>query len=186
MVNVVVPWIVVICANILSIVRLLDTTCRSSNQGTAAQPEVVIGSSERDYIRSTSIAQLCASMTCMLLGLPAHGHQLYVMLAGSHSAPVGLETYMTQRLLLVVLYSRCASTFFVHVVANRCFGRRFFAIVLGAVRRRSECCDHSTAAAAAIDMSLSSTAPTWSPGANGDHVPTHGDTRAVVTTSLED
>jgi len=50
------------------------------------------------------VAQLGASLLFLALGLPAHGHELSVMLAGNQSAPVGLETYMTQRLLLSSIY----------------------------------------------------------------------------------
>ena len=168
--NVVIPWIVITSCSVASLVRLLYTVC-ASNQATA-QPEVVVDS-EGEYVRSTAIAQLCASLAFMVLSLPAHVHQLSVMLAGNESAPIALETYMTQRLLLVVLYSRCASTFFVHVAANRCFRRRLAALSLGRIQRHSDCCG-SRGRSDAVDISLTQT---WSHGADDNPPPTNGDAR---------
>jgi len=187
--NVVIPCLVITSASIASLVHLLHTA-RRSNQATA-QPETVVDSEDK-YIRSTAIAQLCASLAFLLFGLPAHIHQLSVLLGGSQSAPVGLETYMTQRLLLVVLYSRCSSTFFVHVVANRCFRRRLTSVLRDGIRRRPDCCGRgrNAAAAAAVDIVLSPV-PTRSPVAvSSDRPPTNGDSRdcfaMVVTTSFND
>jgi len=186
--NVVIPWIVITGTSVASLVYLLYTA-RRWNQATT-QPEVVVDSESR-YIRSTAIAQLCASLTFVVLGVPAYIHQLYVVLAGSQSGPVGIETYMTQRLLLIVFYSRCSSTFFVHVAANRCFRRRLISVLRDVMRRRPHCsCRRSrTTAAAGVDISLSP-ALTWSHGADGDRPPTNGDSRdcfaMVVTTSFNE
>jgi len=185
--NVVIPCIAITSACIASLVHLLHTARRSNHA--PAQPETVIDC-EDEYIRSTAIAQLCASLTFLLFGLPAHVHQLSVLLGSSQSAPVGLETYMTQRLLLVVLYSRCSSTFFVHVAANRCFRYRLTAVLRDGIRRRPspDCCGRGRNAAAAVDIVLSPV-PTRSPVAvSGDRPPTNGDSRdcftMVVTTSF--
>jgi len=172
--NVVIPWIVIAIASVVSLVRLLRTA-RPFNQ-TTTQPEVAIDP-EVKYIRSTSIAQLCASVVFVVLSVPAHVHQLYVMLAGSQSAPVALGTYMTQRLLLVVLYSRCASTFFVHFAASCYFRRRLVAVLRHVIRcrRADRCCRGRNNTE--VEISLT---PTWSPGANSEHPPVNGDTRDSV------
>lgn len=172
--NVVIPWTVITSVSVASLVRLLYTA-RSSNQATA-QPEIAVDSDE-EYIRSTAIAQLCASLAFMVLSLPAHVHQLYVMLAGDHSAPVGLETYMTQRLLLVVLYSRCSSTFFVHVAANRCFRGRLTAVMRSVVGHRLDCCRRGRSAGVDISLSLAST---WSRTVDNDRPPTNGNSLTTV------
>ena len=174
-VNVAFPMIVIATASVVSLVRLVGAS-RRSNQA-SAQPEVVVVDSESQYIRSTSIAQLCASLTFLALGLPAHVHELSVMLAGRPSAPVGLETYMTQRLLLVVLYSRYSSTFVVHFAANRVFRRRLTAVLRRRCRRRPACCGRGRRADAPGDISLSSV-PTWSHAADGgDNPPADGSDR---------
>ena len=168
--NVVTPWIVIATASVASLVRLL-CTARPFNQATA-QPEVAVDP-EVKYIRSTSIAQLCASVVFVALSVPARVHQLYVMLAGQ----VALETYLTQRLMLVILYSRCASTFFVHFTASRYFRRRLVALSRDLIRRRrADCCGRGRNDTE-VEISLT---PTWCPGANNDHPPVNGDTRDSV------
>ena len=166
--NVVIPWIVISTVSVVSLARLLYTTCPSNQAVT--QPQVDVDC-EMEYIRSTVIAQLCASLTFVVLGLPAHVHQLSVILAGSQSAPVGLETYMTQRLLLVILYSRFSSTFFVHVATNRFFRRRLLVVLQRLVRRRPDCCGRDRSAPGDIPMTL---AHTWSGNANGERPTTNG------------
>jgi len=173
-VNFVIPWLVIAGASAVTLVRLLYTAaaaCRSNQagQGTPAAEVAADADDGDEYVRSTAIAQLCASLVFVVLGLPAHVHQLSVMLA--ESAPVGIETYMTQRLLLVVLYSRCSSTFFVHVVANRCFRRRLADVLLRLVRRRSDCCScprcgRSSSAAISVTISLTPTQMWSRPPAN--------------------
>jgi len=179
-VNVALPLTVINGASSVSLVRLLRSARRSNQAG--AQPDAAAVDSETRYIRSTSIAQLCAALAFTALGLPAHAHELSVMLdSGSQTAPVGFETYMTQRLLLVVLYSRCSSTFVVHVAANRVFRRRLAAVLRRRSRRRPACCGpRRRAADVPGDISLSSI-PTMSRAADGDRF-----TDAVATTRLND
>ena len=163
--NVVIPWIIIASVSVASLVRLI-CTARPSIQA-ITQSEM-----ETEYIRSTVIAQLSASLTFVAFGLPAEVHQLSVMLADSQSAPA-LDTYMTQRLLLVVLYSRCSSTFFVHVAANRCFRRRLTSLI----RRRPNCCGRGRSAPVDISMSLA----TWSPDAASDRPPINSDGQHCFT-----
>jgi len=188
--NVVVPSILITSSSLASLVYLLYTARRSHQ---AATPQEVEVDSERKYIRSTATAQLCASATFVVLGLPAHVHQLSVLLAGGQSSPVGVETYMTQRLLLVVLYSRCSSTFFVHVAANPYFRRRLSAVLCDVMcdvmRRGLGCCACSrSTAATTVDVSLSPAPLTWS--RDNDRPPTNGDSRdcfaMVVTTTVNE
>ena len=90
-----------------------------------------------------------------------------------------VNLYMTQRLLLVVLYSRCASTFVVHVVANRVFRRRLISLLRRRHGRgRCPAADPAAEPVAAGDISLSSL-PAWSRAAtDGDRPqPTDGDSR---------
>jgi len=186
----VLPWLLITGASVASLVILLHTATRSNQ--TTTQPGIVVDSDSK-YIRTTAIAQLCASLTFLVLGVPAPVHELFVLLSGSQSAPVALETYMTQRLLLVVLYNRYSSTFFVHVAANRCFRRRLIVVLREILRRRPDCCGRRgnapASAAVTVDISLSPV-PTWSAVADSDRPPTNGDSRdsfaMVVTTSFND
>jgi len=187
--NVVIPCVLIISSSLASLVYLLRTAHRSYQA--AATPHEVELDSERKYIRSTAIAQLCASVTFVVFGLPAHVHQLIVLLAGGHSGPVGVGTYMTQRLLLVVLYSRCSSTFFVNAAGNHYFRRRLSGMLGDALRRGFGCsaCRRSTAAATTtVDIALSPAALTWS--CDNERPPTNGDSRdriaVMVTTSLNE